>query len=109
MFRDEIANSIGDVNKKGVRLWVEKGELHYKAPRGALTKEEIAHLRACKDEIVALLTETSLENDAEFKSASDSPVRRAPLSFSQLARWHSLQRENRPFTRSLASAMRLRG
>lgn len=104
-----IANGMESFNKKGILLWLENGQLHYKAPKGALTPEEIAELRARKDEIIALLTERGHENEIESTPVVDTRLHKAPLTFSQLARWNSLRQERRPFTRSLASAMRLYG
>jgi len=52
---DTIADVLRHVRKKGVRLWSANGQLHYKAPEGALTQEEMERLRGCRAQIVALL------------------------------------------------------
>ena len=104
-----IADVVGSVRKKGVRLWSENGQLHYKAPKGTLTQDEIERLRISKSEIVAFLGRAP---DAETTEPRHEPRRRfgrSPLAFSQLAHWHSYQLSERRAIRQIASATRLRG
>ena len=90
---------------KGVRLWSQHGQLHYKAPKGALTSAEIERLRESKTSIAALLETDHLEQPPE----AALQFNRAPLSFSQLAHWHLYQLGERPAIRQIASAIRLSG
>jgi hypothetical protein len=102
---DLVEDVLGAVRKKGVRFWSENGELHYKAPIGALTQEEIACLRASRDAIVAVLESAARGNSVN----TELTHHRAPLAFSQLAHWRLYQLGQRPAVRQIASATRLSG
>ncbi|MFD3702126.1 amino acid adenylation domain-containing protein [Nocardia sp. NPDC058658] len=51
------AQLITELSRAGVRLWEEDGKLRYRAPKGALTPERLATLRATKDGVLAELRE----------------------------------------------------
>lgn len=104
-----IAEVLGSVRRKGVRLWSENGQLHYKAPKGALTREEIERLRVSKGQIVALLERAAVAEAAEPRLEPRPQPDRAPLAFSQLAHWHFCQLHGRRSIRQVAFATRLRG
>jgi hypothetical protein len=95
--------------KKGVRLWSENGHLHYRAPKGALTQEEVGRLRTHRDQIVALLARATsvdlVEPRIEARPQHDS----APLTFSQLGYWNTQRLVEQRTIRGVASATRLRG
>lgn len=104
-----IVDVLGSLRSKGVRLWSENGQLHYKAPKGALNQEEIERLRVSRGQIVALL-ETGIGADAaEPRREPRARLDRAPLAFSQLAHWHWYELSERCAIRQIASATRLRG
>lgn len=95
------------IRQKGIRLWVEDGRLRYAAPKGVLTEDDLAELRACRSELLTLLkAECGARGSGSLARA---PVGLAPLTYSQLARWQSLQAGEFPRVRSIASAMRLCG
>lgn len=104
-----IADVLGYVRKKGVRLWSENGELHYRAPKGALTQEEIERIRVSRGQIVALLEKAAAAETTEPKLEPLLRLDRAPLAFSQLAHWHLYRLSERRAIRQIASATRLRG
>ena len=52
------------VRKQGVRLWVDSGQVRYRAPRDVLTEALRAQLAAHKSEILALLRATSSRGDS---------------------------------------------
>lgn len=106
---DAIADVLGSVRKKGVRLWSENGQLHYTASKGALTQEEIAGLRSCKDQIVAILEGATGTRTVEPKVEPRPRFDRAPLAFSQVAHWNVYRLNERHAIRQIASATRLRG
>lgn len=106
---DRIADVLGSVRKKGVRLWSVNGQLHYKAPKGALTQEEIERLRVSRGQIVALLERATGAETAESRLAPRPRFDRAPLAFSQLAHWHLYRLSERRAIRQIASATRLHG
>ncbi|SOD62666.1 pyochelin synthetase [Streptomyces zhaozhouensis] len=47
---------VSDLEKDGIRLWAEDGQLRFRAPRGVLTEERRALLRAHRDEVLTHLT-----------------------------------------------------
>lgn len=105
-----IADILGDVRRKGVRLWSVNGELHYKAPKGALSSEEIEKLRAARDQIVALLEKSAAGGaDPPLERRQREHNARAPLTIAQLAHWRVNRLDERPHVRTVASATRLRG
>lgn len=105
---DVVATVLSHVSHKGVRLWVEDGQLRYRALKGALTPEEIRVLRQSKNEIVATLQSTVPPTDAASRG-TDLRLEEAPMTFSQLAHWNSYRLRERPSVRQIASATTLRG
>jgi hypothetical protein len=107
--QESIADVISSVVGKNVRLWSENGELRYRAPKGALTAQEIERLRSRKDEIVALLeTATRAQNVAPRLGPRVHPDR-APLTYAQLAYWRSCRLSERASVRGVASVTHLKG
>ncbi|MGH8238232.1 MAG: condensation domain-containing protein [Steroidobacteraceae bacterium] len=96
---------LASVRSRGVRLWSENGQLHYKGPKDALTRDEIGQLRASRDRIVALLESSRTAGNA----ASRAGRNRFPLAFSQLARWNQYQHGERRPMRTITSATHLHG
>ena len=47
--RDGIEELLETISRKGVLLWQDNGRLRYKAPKGALTPEELARLTSSKE------------------------------------------------------------
>lgn len=111
--REEYIDGISDVLQrvrgKGVSLWSENGRLRYKAPKGALTEEEIEEIRSVKDQIVAILEGARGTGTAEPGPEPRPLSYSAPLAFSQLAHWNFCQLSDRYSLRSVASATRLSG
>jgi hypothetical protein len=80
------------LQEKGVNLWVDDGQLRYRASKGLLSPEELARLRSFKEGIIAALSAT----------------RQVPLSFQQ--RWlMKLMRQHPGWVGSLAYAFRVNG
>jgi len=102
-----VARLLGDAGRHGIKLWLEKGKLHYKAPKGLLTPQDLELLRASSSEIVAYLQSSSPA--AEVPVTPRTPDERIPLTFSQLAHWQTHRLGERPGIRQIASATRLRG
>ena len=65
------------------------GKLHYKAPKGVLTQEEINELKRNKDQLISLLDNLPGPDLTESKPGSYLALRDVPLTFVQLARWNS--------------------
>lgn len=103
-----IADIVGYVRRRGVRLWSEHGELRYKAPKGALTHEEFEKLRGSKAQILAYLERTGT-SQPESKIEPRQQFNRAPLTFSQASHWHAHRLDERSDIRQLVSATQLSG
>lgn len=88
------ADYIETLHRRGVRLWVEGGQLCYRASVGSLNAEELARLRTMKDGIVAEL--------------SRSPQTLPPLSVQQHWLLDLIKRHER-WKRTLGYALRLQG
>ena len=106
MSMDAASAMLLEIREKGIRLWSEGGELRYKAPRGALTTDDIDRLRGLKGQIVSLLEQGRKSSAAEPCSAIRE---RAPAALSQLSRWRLLQAGELHSSRQVASATRMRG
>lgn len=101
-----VRDVVGLIRSKGVKLWVDGGQLRYQAPRGTLTGEDVDLLRTSKAQIIELLEEKA----SVLASASvGTKITRAPLAFSQRAHWRMYRLGERPAIRQVASATRLRG
>jgi hypothetical protein len=49
---NEVQNLLGSISEKGAQIWIENGELRYKAPKNALSPTDLERLRAKKAEII---------------------------------------------------------
>jgi hypothetical protein len=105
---DRVAHIMRHVRDKGVTLWLENGQLRYKAPKGALSGTEIQRLRESKDQVISLLERSTLA-DSPVQPQRSARLHRAPVSYSQLAHWRLYRLWQRPAIRQIASATRLRG
>jgi len=106
---DRILSVIGSVRRKGVHLWAENGQLRYKAPRGALTPEELAQLARSRSEIVDLLERNADAELSEPRLLARTSRDRAPLSFAQLAHWRLYDLRDQPSFCLGVAAVRLQG
>jgi hypothetical protein len=105
---DDVHTLLAGIRSKGVRLWSRDGKIHYRAPKGALTSEELNGLRVSRDRIAALLlgaASTELLESIPQRARSD----RAPLAFSQLSMWNLGRSSDGRVMRQIASANRLFG
>jgi len=98
----DVAAVLGRLRSKGVQLWARGGQLQYRAPKGALSRQEIEELGRMSDQMLMLLDERSTTGRTLHGL-------RAPLTFSQLAHWRLHKLAERPSVRQLAAATRLRG
>lgn len=93
------------LQRKGVILWHDHGQLCFKAPKGALSDVDRDGLRSWKQQIVMRLRGSQVES-SHF---SGSPITIVPLAFSQLAHWQLYRLKERPAIRQVASATRIQG
>lgn len=106
---ETISDVLGRVRSKGVKLWVENGQLRYKAPRGTLSEDEITRLRVSKVQIVEFLEKASDLAYAEPTLEPRTQRDRAPVAYSQLAHWNLYGLSERPSFRQVVSVQRLLG
>lgn len=57
MYSKDVRALIREGARQGIRLWVENGELHYKAPKGNMLAELRAALRSRRDELIGELSQ----------------------------------------------------
>jgi Condensation domain/TubC N-terminal docking domain len=104
-----LEDVLGRIRKKGVTLWQKDGHLHYKAPKGALTANELEGLRLHSRQIITLLERANDGVGFEPGALSRSKPVRAPLMYTQLAHWNHYKLSDRRGVRQVACAYRLRG
>lgn len=100
---------IHQLRQKGVMLWMEKGGLRYRAPKGVLTSGELQALSVANGQIASILGCNAHSPDQAIAAARSVDVFRAPLSFTQLEHWHGRRRYGGRPIRHIASAFRLQG
>jgi hypothetical protein len=106
---DTATALLARARKKGVVLWCDNGRLHCKAPKGALTDDDVHSLTAHRDQIIARLEMAiGVEVNARDLVPRARPER-VPLTFTQLAHWHRYHLATRRHMRQIASATRLQG
>src|SRR5689334_24355361 len=86
--KDGVAQILQTMHKKGVRLWSDGGRLHYEAPKGSLTSEDLASIRAHRSELSRLLEVATRTQDIAPKQVFRDRRDRAPLTFSQVSHWN---------------------
>lgn len=93
-----------ELDRRGVTLWSEAGQLRYRAPKGALTSVDVARLSTAKQRLIAFLE--ARERPAQ---ARDAELAHVPLAYSQLAHWNLYGLAQRPAIRQIAAALRMHG
>lgn len=101
---NNVTDFVLSIQRKGVKLWVENGQLHCRAPKGALTEDETKVLRAKREQIVALYNGTEQRSPA-LCLAEDT----APLTYSQIAYWDRHRISDAGGSRNIATTMSLHG
>lgn len=95
------ADYVALLTRKGVKLWVDDGEIRYHAKRGVLSAEELMRLRSMKSEIMSELTRVGVAPSGNPTSARAVGVTEAPASFQQ--RWFLKSLEEYPNWRATLS------
>lgn len=106
---DPVADVLARIGRKGVKLWVVNGQLHYRAVKGSLTDEEREIIRCHKDQIVSMLERTASVAFVEPNASSPSHPEPAALSLSQEAHWRRYKLQSHNVFRTVASATRIVG
>nr|WP_277883326.1 amino acid adenylation domain-containing protein [Nostoc flagelliforme] len=76
-----------DLNKQGVKLWVEGEQLRVNAPKGVLTLETRDLLAKNKAELILLLHEKNAASDTDLPLIKTERPQNLPLSFAQERLW----------------------
>lgn len=106
---DEVIEVIEHTRRKGVSLWTQDGELRYRAPRGALTRGDMARLAACRTRLAQLLGSEDCAPVGSSYIERCKETHFTPLTFTQMAYWNVHRLHDRHGIRHLASATRLIG
>jgi hypothetical protein len=106
--RCSLDSLLGTLTAKGVRLWVDSGQLRYRAPKGALSRPEIEQLARYRDELVMLVQRQAGDGRRGSRLGPRRPDERVPLSYGQQVSWEFRLR-GRSCKRQIASATCLRG
>lgn len=108
--------SIGTIDKvlryareKGLRLWSENGQLHYRAPKGSLTEDELALLHASRQQLITFLESGSRALCIEPTAPNRRRAGCVPLTFSQMTHWNLYQLGEYCSSRYVACAIRMKG
>src|SRR5688572_22797137 len=79
---------LSSLQRRGVHFWVNDGRLHFNAPKGALSDDDLNHLRAQREQLIE-----SVEH-GELRRGVPSPAQRheslVPLTALQMRRWQYL-------------------
>lgn len=106
---DTATAILARARKKGVVLWCDNGRLHCRAPKGALTDDDVHSFTAHRDQIIARL-EMAIGVEANDRDlVPRARPERAPLTFTQLSHWNRYHLATRRHMRQIASATRLQG
>lgn len=74
-----------DLAEHGVTVWQDAGQLHYRAPAGAMTPATLAAIRRHKPELLTLLTANDCLGANHFPNASPARAREGPPAVFVLA------------------------
>ncbi len=103
-----VADLLADVNAKGVKLWVAKGQLRYRMPKGALSPADVDRLAFHHDEIVSFFRKYSGDARNGQGPGPRRPGASVPLTYFQRVRW-DLRLQHGVSVRQISSATHLRG
>ncbi|TQM09336.1 non-ribosomal peptide synthetase [Pseudonocardia kunmingensis] len=74
-----VAELIDDLESSGIRLWAEADQIRFRAPRGTMTEERRARVRAHRDELLA-----HLSGAATVRAQPDPAARHEPFPLTDI-------------------------
>ncbi len=106
-------NTVGDLlstlRKNGVSVWLEDGQLRYRAPEGALLPVRLAELRAQKTEVVEFLKHAQQLKTRKPAFLVQTRPKNLPLSHAQERLWLLEQIGGVGSAYNIPAAVQLRG
>ncbi|MEE8584498.1 MAG: condensation domain-containing protein, partial [Acidobacteriota bacterium] len=82
---------LSELDRKGVSIWADGGDLRFRAPKGALTPQLRSRLSRCKSEILSLLRQKAEPDGPQLPTLRPAPAqelhRPFPLTDLQQAYW----------------------
>src|SRR2546421_10442846 len=84
---NSIDQVLAAIQEADVTLWVEKGTLHYRAPKGALNPGLLALIKEQKFALISLLQETEALSAGALPMIARTRQEAMPLSFAQERLW----------------------
>lgn len=103
-----VTDLLSEFHALDIKVWVDDSQLRYRAPKGRMTPELLAQLRACKDELIGYLggARNPLASAPLLPAPADEP---AQLSFGQERLWFLDRLSGGSAHYNLVSALRIEG
>ena len=104
-----VESLLSSLQDQGVTLWLENGELRYRAAKDSLAADQLGQLRQRKGEIIDFLSDEPNANGARLVQRRGQRPDRVPLSFAQQRLWLVERLGGLGSTYHMPSALRLDG